>query len=116
MLTTDEGTAMKIAARHTTIGSKLGDLTVVAREGTVAGLYFPHHWYRPGAASFGPYSDVGPGAVRDQVSGYLAGQRREFDVPMTTRGDEYQQRVWAPVHRVIRSDGKLGPYLGGPAA
>jgi methylated-DNA-[protein]-cysteine S-methyltransferase len=100
MLTMDDQPAVRAGATYTTIASKLGDLTVVARGGTVVGLYFPHHWYRPGPASFGPYSDVGFDDVRDQIGGYLSGERREFELPVATSGDEHQQRVWALVRQI----------------
>src|SRR5256885_596152 len=33
--------------RHAVIDSPLGELTVVAEDDALTGLYFPHHWYRP---------------------------------------------------------------------
>jgi methylated-DNA-[protein]-cysteine S-methyltransferase len=85
---------------HTTIASRLGDLTVVARDGAVTGLYFPHHWYLPDRASFGERNDAWFHHVRDQLAGYLAGDRRRFDVPVRARGDEFQQRVWELISRI----------------
>ena len=41
MLTRDKRPLGTTAMAHTTIASKLGDLTVVARGGIVVGLYFP---------------------------------------------------------------------------
>ena len=100
MLTMNHAPAMSVDTTHTTVASKLGDLTVVARRGTVVGLYFPHHWYRPDLASFGPYSDAGFDIVRQQIGEYLAGERREFEVPMATSGDAYQERVWSMVRQI----------------
>src|ERR1700727_818280 len=85
---------------HTTIPSELGDLTVVACAGAVIGLYFPHHWYRPDATRFGSFSHVGFGAVGEQIGDYLAGARREFEVDLTTNGDEYQERIWSLVREI----------------
>ena len=51
-------------------------------------MYFPHHWYRPDTARFGPYSGTGFDTVRDQIGEYLAGERQEFDVPLAANGDE----------------------------
>jgi methylated-DNA-[protein]-cysteine S-methyltransferase len=100
MLTVDHGSIGMGALMHSTIASKLGDLTVVVREGAVVGLYFRRHWYRPDSASFGTCSGVGFGALRDQISEYLAGDRQEFEVPAATNGDEYQERVWSLVRRI----------------
>jgi methylated-DNA-[protein]-cysteine S-methyltransferase len=88
------------AVTHTTITSVLGDLTVVARGGTVTGLYFPHHWYRPDPADFGPRSDAGFAAVRDQISEYLSGERRAFGLPVATDGDDDQERVWRLIRQI----------------
>jgi methylated-DNA-[protein]-cysteine S-methyltransferase len=87
-------------ATHTTIASRLGELTVVARDGAVTGLYFPHHWYLPDRASFGERNDAWFHHVRDQLAGYLAGDRRRFDVPVRARGDEFQQRVWDLISQI----------------
>ena len=67
MLAMDHGPLRATAAAHTTIPSKLGELTVVARGATLVGLYFPGHWYWPDPASFGPGREIGFDAVRDQT-------------------------------------------------
>jgi methylated-DNA-[protein]-cysteine S-methyltransferase len=85
---------------HTRIASELGDLTVVARNGTVVGLYFPGHWYRPEPASFGRCRHFGFDGVRHQISQFLGGDRQEFTAPVATNGDEYQERVWALVRQI----------------
>ena len=38
---------------HTTVDSPVGELTLVAEDGRLTGLYYPHHWYRPDPAAFG---------------------------------------------------------------
>ena len=102
---------------HTTIASELGDLTVVARGGTVVGVYFPGHWYRPDSSSFGSRRDIGFEAVRDQIAEYLAGDRQVFEVPVAANGDEYQERVWSLVRQIPYGEtvtyGDLARQLGG---
>jgi methylated-DNA-[protein]-cysteine S-methyltransferase len=100
MLTTNESPATTTALVHTTITSPLGELTVVAREGTVVGLYFPHHWYRSDTAGAGPRRDAGFEDIRDQIDEYLSGERRQFEVPLATAGDKLQERVWALVRQI----------------
>ena len=100
MVTMRQAPVPTATATHTTIASRLGDLTVVARAGAVTGLYFPHHWYLPDEASFGDRNDAWFHDVRDQLAGYLAGGRRRFDVPVRARGDEFQERVWDLVSRI----------------
>jgi methylated-DNA-[protein]-cysteine S-methyltransferase len=116
MLTVDQRPVGMGGVTHSTITSKLGHLTVVAREGTVVGLYFPGHWYCPDSSSFGTFSEAGFDALRDQIGEYLAGDRQEFEVPVAVSGDEYQQRVWSLVGRIPYGEtatyGDLAHQLG----
>lgn len=89
-----------MSAIHTTTDSPIGELTLVADEGTLTGLYFRHHWYRPAAAALGRRSDEGFGEARTQLAEYFAGDRDHFDLPVDARGDEFQRRVWDLVARV----------------
>ena len=117
MATTSEAPAAAGTAAHTTIRSTLGDLTVVARGGLVTGLYFPHHWYLPNRSAFGEYGDTGFDDVRRQLDEYLAGQRREFDVPAGAAGSACQERVWRLIRQIpygtTVSYGELARELGG---
>jgi methylated-DNA-[protein]-cysteine S-methyltransferase len=105
------------AAAHTTIQSSLGDLTVVTTDGAVTGLYFPHHWHLPDRGGFGPYRVAGFDEVREQLGEYLAGQRRDFDVPVTAAGSPHQRRVWNLIARIPYGEtvsyGELATELGG---
>jgi methylated-DNA-[protein]-cysteine S-methyltransferase len=91
-------------AAHTTIETSLGDLTVVVRGESVTGVYFPHHWHLPDRAGFGPYRGAEAGDlfedVRKQLDEYLAGQRREFDLPVAAAGGAFQQRVWGRLGQI----------------
>jgi methylated-DNA-[protein]-cysteine S-methyltransferase len=84
--------------RHAVIDSPLGELTVVAAGGALIGLYFRHHWYRPSAEAFGPRvearSDARLAEAQAQLTDFLTGDRADFDLPTTLRGDDLQQRVW----------------------
>jgi methylated-DNA-[protein]-cysteine S-methyltransferase len=100
MLSMNKTWAPMVPVTHTTIPSKLGDLTVVDRNSTVVGLYFPHHWYRSDPASFGLRNDAGFENVRDQIGEHLAGERQEFEVPIATEGAQRQERVWELVRQI----------------
>ena len=120
MATTSEIPVSAGTATHTTIRSSLGDLTAVARGGSVAGLYFPHHWHMPDRLAFGEYRDAGFDDVRRQLEEYLAGQRREFDLPVDAAGSPFQERVWQLISRVPYGTtvtyGSLAEELGGATA
>jgi methylated-DNA-[protein]-cysteine S-methyltransferase len=85
---------------HTTIDSPVGELTLVARDGSLTGVYFPHHWYRPDPATFGDRDETGFGEAERQLAEYFAGDRERFDLPLGPRGDAFQHRVWELINRI----------------
>lgn len=38
--------------------------------------------------------------VEDQLRGYFAGERREFDLPLDMPGSRFQERVWSELQRI----------------
>jgi methylated-DNA-[protein]-cysteine S-methyltransferase len=84
--------------RHAVIDGPLGELTLVAEDDALIGLYFRHHWYRPAADTFGPQVDAESDELlakaQTQLADYLAGHRADFDLPIRLHGDEGQRRVW----------------------
>jgi methylated-DNA-[protein]-cysteine S-methyltransferase len=105
---------------HTTVGSPVGELTLVAEDGELTGLYFPHHWYRPDLATFGDRDEAGFGAARRQLAEYFAGDRECFDLPIGPRGNAFQRRVWERIGAIpygqTVSYGELARELGGATA
>jgi methylated-DNA-[protein]-cysteine S-methyltransferase len=101
---------------HTVVATRLGELTIVRNAESLTGLYFPHHWYMPDRATFGPRTDEGFGDVVRQLGEYLAGVRREFDLPLDPRGSELARRVWDLVAQVpyghTTTYGDLARHLG----
>ena len=101
---------------HTTVDSPVGELTVVAEDGRLTGVYYPHHWYRPDPATFGQRAEAGFGEVQRQLADYFAGRRERFDLPVNARGDEFQCRVWELIGRIpygqTRTYGDLARELG----
>lgn len=85
---------------HTTAGTPIGDLTLVADDGKLTGVYFPHHWYRPATATFGPRAEDGFGEAKRQLAEYFAGDRERFDLPLEFRGDAFSRRVWELIGRI----------------
>lgn len=82
---------------HTIVHTELGELTVVAAEQYIVGVYFAGHWTRPAREGFGPKADADSllDAARTQLIEYLDGERRAFELPTAALGDEFQRRVWA---------------------
>ncbi len=63
--------------RHELVRTVLGDLTVVARDEDIVGLYFPGHWYFPPPAAIGSLVEGDPviAEAAGQLREYLAGER-----------------------------------------
>jgi methylated-DNA-[protein]-cysteine S-methyltransferase len=84
--------------RHAVIDSPLGELTLVAEDDALTGLYFRHHWYRPVDGTLGERVDAGSDELlakaQTQLTDYLAGRRHGFNLSTRVNGDEAQQRIW----------------------
>ena len=107
-------------ATNTVVDTPVGKLTLVADEGRLTGVYFPHHWYAPDPAIFGLRTGRGFEAASSQLAEYFAGDRERFDLPVDPRGDEFQRRVWdliagIPYGQTV-SYGDLARELGGGVA
>lgn len=64
-----------------------------------------------------------PAAVADarrQITDYLAGQRRDFTLPVEAKGTAFQQVVWSSLQRIpfgqTRSYGEIAADIGRPGA
>jgi methylated-DNA-[protein]-cysteine S-methyltransferase len=90
--------------RYTTADTTLGLVTIVAVGDAITGLYFRHHVRRPAQETFGQEVAVENDALlteaATQVREYLAGTRREFDLPFDAAGDAFQHAVWSIVAEV----------------
>jgi methylated-DNA-[protein]-cysteine S-methyltransferase len=107
-------------AVHAVLASSLGELTVVGEGGAVTGLYFPRHWPRPDRAAFGARGEKGFDEVARQLSQYLNGDRRAFNLPVKIRGSESDRRVWKLIAGVAYGEtityGEIARCLGAATA
>ncbi|MDQ2848754.1 MAG: methylated-DNA--[protein]-cysteine S-methyltransferase [Actinomycetota bacterium] len=109
--------------RHSVIDTAIGEITVVADDAALIGLYFPHHWYPPAPDTLGPLVDATTdplfSAVAEQLDEYLVGRRSSFDLPVTLIGDDFQQQVWALLDEIPYGDtttyGAIADRLGNKA-
>jgi methylated-DNA-[protein]-cysteine S-methyltransferase len=104
---------------HTITDSPIGELTLVADEGKLTGVYFPHHWYKPDPDTFGPRSGAGFGDVTGQLAEYFAGDRKHFDLAVEPRGVAFQAAVWGLIGQIPYGEtvtyGDLAREVGGGA-
>jgi methylated-DNA-[protein]-cysteine S-methyltransferase len=102
--------------------SPVGPLTLVERDGGLAGIYLTEHRHMPDPATFGDLDDDAPPlpAARRQLTEYFAGDRTAFDLPLNTGGTPFQQRVWAALLEIpygeTTSYGELAQRIGSPGA
>jgi methylated-DNA-[protein]-cysteine S-methyltransferase len=106
-------------ATHTSIDSPIGELTLVARDGVLSGLYFPGHWYMPAREVFGSRSVRGFELAERQLGGYFAGERTSFDLETAIVGSAFQRRVWDLIARIpygqTTTYGEMARELGDPS-
>lgn len=107
--------------RHARFATRLGDLDVVLDGDVVTGLYFPGHRRKPARATAGEPAAPGDplvAAVAGQVRAWLAGERRDFDLPLRLDGSDLERRVWGLLTRIpygaTTTYGALARELGNP--
>ena len=104
----------------TTMPSAIGDLTLIGDGEALTGLYMEHHRHAP---------PVPADAIRDrapldeacrQLEEYLAGDRRDFDLPLRSAGSPFQHEVWSALLEIpygeTRTYGQLARRVGRPDA
>jgi methylated-DNA-[protein]-cysteine S-methyltransferase len=109
----------------------LGWAVAVARDGALIGLshcptreraleVLERHWLQKDPEAE-PDSKAPPlPAVRRQLDEYLAGRRRDFDLPLETDGTEFQRLCWEALRRIpygeTRTYSGLAREIGRPKA
>src|SRR5262249_19067902 len=105
---------------HTVTDSPVGPLTVVATDGVLSGLYMDEQRHRPMEELFGPRDDTQSANVIKQLEAYFTGDLKDFEVPITLEGTEFQRRVWTELQRIPYGEtttyGELAERLGQPTA
>lgn len=107
------------------IETKLGELTLVASESALVGVYFPDHQPAPRlpaaeeAGAEGGAKDILDRAARE-IRAYVAGEEKSFTVRIAFEGTELQQDVWRALQAIPRGEtrtyGELAAAIGKPGA
>ena len=107
-----------MSATHTKSDSPIGELTLVARDDVLSGIYFPGHWHMPAPEVFGVRSERGFEQTQQQLGEYFTGERTGFELATTIVGEEFQRRVWELIDRVpygqTTTYGEMAQELGTP--
>lgn len=103
---------------HTVIDSPMGELTLVAQDGVLAGLYLKQQRHRPPQVSFGKRDTWPFGPAITQLAEYFDGTRTEFDLPLALTGTPFQRTVWAALCEIPYGEtvsyGELARRIGRP--
>lgn len=101
--------------RFAYLSSPVGTLTLTEEEGALTGLYFGQ-LARQGQEVLSPVLKE----TARQLSEYFSGKRREFSLPLSPKGTEFQLRVWRALETIpygeTRSYGDMARLIGSPKA
>lgn len=108
---------------HVVVESPIGPLTLVAEGDAITCVYMDDQRHLPGPERFG-LADPGDSVVlkeaERQLAEYFAGERTDFDLPLSATGTEFQRTVWAALCDIPYGEtvsyGELARRIGKPAA
>lgn len=107
-----------MSVTHAVVDSPLGELTLVANDGALAGLYFAGQRNRPRPERLGDLSPTVLAEPLRQLGEYFAGVRTAFDLELDLHGDPFDRQTWQLVsaipHGRTRTYGQLARELGDP--
>src|SRR5688572_8469498 len=102
------------------VPSPIGDLYLTTRDGAITGLHMgaprggeetTRAWTRDSRAL---------SSARSQLEAYLAGERVEFDLALSSGGTPFQQQVWSELRRIPYGEtisyAELAERIGNPKA
>lgn len=106
----------------TTLPSPVGTLTLIASDAGLVAVLWPDD--RPGRVRLGEAIDTPEHpvltAAATQLTGYFAGTRTRFDLPLDPRGTPFQRAVWAALDTIpfgeTRSYAAIAAQIGRPTA
>ncbi|OQX01398.1 MAG: cysteine methyltransferase [Thiothrix lacustris] len=102
--------------------SPIGTLIIAANAEAVCAVAFESNWPRIRATlgNVQAQSDALTRAAISQLQAYFAGTRRTFDLPLSVRGTDFQQRTWQVLREIpygeTRSYSEQAAAIGQPQA
>jgi methylated-DNA-[protein]-cysteine S-methyltransferase len=123
-------TATTATTATTVVDSPVGRLTLLAIDGSLAGLYMDDQRHRPPEEYFGPpHTELADARLPDaqllaeatrQLEEYFDRRRTTFDLPLAPVGTPFRQAVWAALRTIpygeTASYGEIADQLGQPGA
>jgi methylated-DNA-[protein]-cysteine S-methyltransferase len=114
--TTNEKATQKTV--WTVMPSPVGDLRIVASDDAIVAIEFSPFRGLTDGRPIGERVDDDPLLQRavDQLTAYFARELREFDLPLSPRGSEFQRKVWDQLRLISWGDtasyGEIAHRLG----
>jgi methylated-DNA-[protein]-cysteine S-methyltransferase len=105
--------------RYRTIDSPIGLLALAGHGRALTNLRMIDLTHEPSPADWVPDDRAFPDAV-DQLDGYFAGERTDFDLELSLVGSDFQRRVWQALLTIpygeTRSYGQIAEQIGASGA
>lgn len=112
-----------MTATYHDFDTPIGTLRLVGDQDSVDRIDLPNRAAEPPDAAWRAANGALPAALaeaRRQLEEYFAGERQDFDLPLASRGTEFQRRVWDELRRIpfgeTISYGELAERIGKPTA
>ena len=103
---------------HSYVDSPLGPLLLTGDGEGLTGLYTDQHGRKP--TELGPRVDEEFAEARTQLEEYFAGEREDFDLPLTAPGTPFQRAVWQALREIrygsTMSYRQVAEQVGNPKA
>ena len=113
------GSEVKRMRTRITMGSPIGELTLVNTDGGLSELLMGASGSPPNPSPAGTRATAGFERTIEELTEYFSGERDRFTVVVAMRGSEFQLRVWALLREIpygeTRSYGDIARALGDPA-
>lgn len=111
-----------MTATYHAFGTPIGTLRLVGTEDSVHQIDLPNRAAEPPDPAWDCSDDRLPAALQEakqQIQEYFAGERQDFDLPLSPHGTAFQRRVWAELRRIpfgeTISYGELAARIGNPS-
>ncbi|WP_372456778.1 methylated-DNA--[protein]-cysteine S-methyltransferase [Cellulomonas xiejunii] len=95
---------MASVTTHAVVPAPFGPVAVGVTDGALTDVRFPHADGSAATDGLGervdPAHDPVLATAVHQLAAYLAGELRDFDLPLRYRGSDFQQRVWEGLRAV----------------
>jgi methylated-DNA-[protein]-cysteine S-methyltransferase len=107
---------------YSILKSPLGDVTLVANETELTGLYFVNHRHMPESKAGWTLNKKHPvlQKAEKELTEYFAGKRDTFTVPFNLGGTPFQKRIWKEIATIpfgkTISYSELAKKAGAPKA